>query len=131
MENIQILVSAQSDKATGYVACATHRLGQLRSPDLPPDDNRVFLDRARRAAGAKQQFRLRPQSDVGDGDPGSQDRPFVKRDLSRFSVSERPFLEKIIGNRFWETGGLDGSRRDRSGDCPAIGSFSGKEATVR
>jgi len=38
------LVSAQSDKATGYVACATHRLGQLRSPDLPPDDNLVFSD---------------------------------------------------------------------------------------
>ena len=41
-ENLRILVSAQSDKATGFVACATHRLGQPRSPDLPSDDNHVF-----------------------------------------------------------------------------------------
>lgn len=35
--------------------------------------------------------------------------------------------KQILGNG----GGLDGSRRDRSGDYPAIGSFLGKEATVR
>ena len=50
-ENLRILVSAQSDKATGFVGCVTDRLGQPRSPDLLPDDNDVFLDRARRAAG--------------------------------------------------------------------------------
>jgi hypothetical protein len=46
-ENLRISVFAQSDKATGFVACAPHRLGQSRSPDLPPDDNHVFSDSAR------------------------------------------------------------------------------------
>ena len=43
-ENPRILVSAQSDKATGFVVCATHGLGQPWSPDLQPDDNDVFSD---------------------------------------------------------------------------------------
>ena len=53
--NLRSLVSAQSDKATGFVVCATHRWGQPRSPDLPPDDNDVFSDSARRAVGAQKQ----------------------------------------------------------------------------
>lgn len=46
----------------------------------------------------------RPLADVGDGDPGSRNRQFVKHDFSRFSVSNSPFRERAIGNRFWERG---------------------------
>lgn len=46
-ENLGILVSAQSDKATGFVVRARDKLGQSRSPNLPRDDNHVFPDRAR------------------------------------------------------------------------------------
>jgi hypothetical protein len=41
-ENLCISVSAQADKATGFVARATHRSGQPRSPALRSDDNHVF-----------------------------------------------------------------------------------------
>ena len=64
---------------------------------------------------------LRPQSDVGDGDPGSRQRPFVKRDLSSFPGSNGPFRERE---------GPDGSLCDRSGDCPAASSRSGTVSLV-
>ena len=65
----------------------------------------------------------RPQSDFGDGDPGSRDQPFVKLD---FPVSPSPtghFGKEQSGTDFVKRGALDGSRRDRPGDCPAMGSF--------
>lgn len=47
--------------------------------------------------------RLRPNPVVSAGDPRSRKQPFVKRDLSRFSVSDMPFWERASGNRFWES----------------------------
>ena len=50
-ENLRILVSEQPGKATSFVAYAAHRLGELPSPDLPPNDNHVFSDRAKARSG--------------------------------------------------------------------------------
>ena len=41
----------------------------------------------------------RPHPEVQAADPGARQRPFVKRDLSRFSASNSPFRERAIGNR--------------------------------
>ena len=65
-----------------------------------------------------------PHPDIQAGDRGFQYRPFVERDLSRFSVPEGASRQRGIGNGFWEKGGAqDGCQRDRPSVSPAIGWF--------
>ncbi len=69
-ENLRILVSAQLHKATGFVVCATNRLGQHRSHNLPRDDNHVFY--------VTLSFPVFP---------------------SKFAISRNSFREQILGKR--------------------------------
>jgi hypothetical protein len=67
--------------------------------------------------------RFHPMPDTRVTDWGSGKQPFVKRDLSRFPVSNRPFRKRAIGNSFCERRRPGRLRDDRPGDLPAIGSF--------
>ena len=66
------------------------------------------------------------------GNSRRRKQPFVQRDRPRFSVSERQFRERAIGNRFGEAEPEIGFLHDGRGRYPGLGSFSGSvAATVR
>lgn len=63
-------------------------LSESDTPEVPPSGN----------------DRKRPILDARAGEPGSQERPFVERGVSRFSISDLPFSgksnrEQIMGKR--------------------------------
>lgn len=58
---------------------------------------------------------LRPHMDVQVSYLGGRKQPFVQHGLSRFSISERRFRERAIGNRFRETELSDIRQRYRRG----------------
>jgi hypothetical protein len=66
----------------------------------------------------KQSVRYRPISVEQTGDPGSRERPPVKRDLSRFSVSDMRFGKEQSGTSFGEAGASDDRRRGLPGGVP-------------
>jgi hypothetical protein len=74
---------------------------------------------------------FRPNLVVQAGVPGPRKQPFVKRDLFGFSVSDMPFQDRAIWNRFGKAGTRDDRCGGLLGSCSAIGSFVGTADSVQ
>jgi len=121
-ENPRIMVSAQSGKATGFVASATHRSGQLRSPDLPSNHNHVFSDRA---IAQKLPDRSRPHPDAQAAILATDNGHSL---IAIFPVSPSPighFGKEQLGTDFGKAKPAGVRQRDQGGVIPARRSFAG------